>query len=345
MVARICVRYRHRRLWWDDCWALLTALSAILMVVGYFLTDIQKLPTSTKTRQLQILQIWYEVSICSVLALVNLNIYSKYVQDLHDNLQFRRLVCANQSAVINNSTYSTLLHPAKNIRIGFHRISFHIIGGNIKLAIGELVTSVIGDLTLMVLPIRLISYMGLPKEKRRMLILIFSTNLITSIISVFHAVFLIGSAWSLLTIANEAEPGFALILANLAVLTPYIYRLINREGDFDSRPHTYYRSIQEDGGIRMRRVSDLAPGIRSSNTFRGSISASGTGRISTTVRLSEVGPEPEPEAAPADEMENKNDPAGMDPRQSGFDSSSRPKSPLESNKHLPSENSIPNFRD
>ncbi|KIK61409.1 hypothetical protein GYMLUDRAFT_243585 [Collybiopsis luxurians FD-317 M1] len=96
-----------------------------------------------------------------------------------------------------------------------------------------------------------------------MLTLMFSVNAVTSAISVVRAVFLIGQAWSPSTVIIEVEIGTALIAANLAVLTPYIYRLLKPEGDFDSEPCTYYRSVQPDGGIRLRRVADIAPELRS----------------------------------------------------------------------------------
>ena len=48
--------------------------------------------------------------------------------------------------------------------------------------------------------------------------------------------------------------------------------MINPEGDFDSKPFTYYRSIQPDGVVRMRRVADLVTDIRSANVPQQSIS-------------------------------------------------------------------------
>ena len=79
--------------------------------------------------------------------------------------------------------------------------------------------------------------------------------------------------------------GTALAVANIGVLTPFLYRLIGkREVDIDSKPYTHYPSIQTNGDIRMRRVSDLvASGIRLADT----------GRVSTSIRVQEPVPEPE----------------------------------------------------
>ncbi|KAF5353042.1 hypothetical protein D9757_011866 [Collybiopsis confluens] len=94
-----------------------------------------------------------------------------------------------------------------------------------------------------------------------MLILMFSAHLISTVFTVMHAVSFVSKAWNLLTITIKAEFGAVLIAANLSVLTPYLYRYINPEGDFDSKPCTYYRSFQSDGGFRLRRVAEIAPEI------------------------------------------------------------------------------------
>ena len=66
------------------------------------------------------------------------------------------------------------------------------------------------------------------------------------------------------------QVGIGIIAANLAVLTPYIYRLVKHAGDFDSEPCTYYRSVQPDGGIRLRRVADIVPNMPAHPTLRAS---------------------------------------------------------------------------
>ncbi|KAE9406535.1 hypothetical protein BT96DRAFT_1014773 [Gymnopus androsaceus JB14] len=162
------------------------------------------------------------------------------------------------------------------------------VGPEIGIPIGDFITDLVADITLVVIPIRLLGFVNLPQDKRRMLIVIFGASVFTSAMSVVHSVLLImmGAVSSkfdfIVPIAAEAELGTALIVANLGVLTPYIYRLIGkRDGDIDSKPYTHYPSIQTNGDIRMRRVSDLlVSGVRLTDT----------GRVSTSVRVQE--PEP-----------------------------------------------------
>ncbi|KAF5392698.1 hypothetical protein D9757_001006 [Collybiopsis confluens] len=83
--------------------------------------------------------------------------------------------------------------------------------------------------------------------------------------AILHAILLLGSSWSFLTVVIKFEFGTAFTVANLAILTPYVYQMVNPEGDFDSKPATYYRSFQPDGCIVMRRVSALAPVVDQNN--------------------------------------------------------------------------------
>ncbi|KIK61303.1 hypothetical protein GYMLUDRAFT_579427 [Collybiopsis luxurians FD-317 M1] len=163
---------------------------------------------------------------------------------------------------------------------------------NTELAVADLILYLVADVILIIIPLRLMYRITLPWEKRRMLLLMFGASTITSIIAVLRVTFIIDTSWSFLFLIVRAEVGTALIVANLAILTPYIYRLATSEGDFDSEPDTYYRSFQPDGGIVMRRVSDLAPRIPHDNTTRGSSDATATDGVSTTVHL----PNAEPEA-------------------------------------------------
>ncbi|KIK61411.1 hypothetical protein GYMLUDRAFT_166613, partial [Collybiopsis luxurians FD-317 M1] len=142
------------------------------------------------------------------------------------------------------------------------------LGGHLGIAIYEAISFLVSDLTLIAIPLRLLHHISLGSDKRRMLILMFSVNLVTSAIAVIRTVSVIHQAWSLVTVIFEVEIGIGLIAANLAVLTPYIYRLFKPEGDFDSEPCTYYRSVQPDGSVRLRRVADIAPEVHSAHPPR-----------------------------------------------------------------------------
>ncbi|KIK61508.1 hypothetical protein GYMLUDRAFT_43068 [Collybiopsis luxurians FD-317 M1] len=287
IAARICIRYLNRRLWWDDICALLTTLITTLLIIADFLTDGQISPTPSQSRQLRIVQNWIiVVTYSSAIWSARMSLILSIIRLIPPFFTLRKI--SEVTSVVFVFMWMGTLIP--KIYICASDLSWYTIPnptcslGNTELAIGELITYVAADIMLIFIPLRLLYHVTLVKSKRRMLIIMFSANLFNTVISVIHAVFLIDSALYLLFIVTKTEVGMALILANLAILTPYIYRLVNLEGDFDSEPCTHYRSVQPDGGIRMRRVSDLVPDIPSSNA-----------PSSTTVCF----PKPEPQVAPA----------------------------------------------
>ncbi|KAE9395959.1 hypothetical protein BT96DRAFT_922517 [Gymnopus androsaceus JB14] len=127
----------------------------------------------------------------------------------------------------------------------------------LDVAIVELTTDLFADVALAVIPIRLLQGAGLSTDKRRMLYAMFGASLLTSLVSIIHAVYLLGPSALFEGITAEAEAATALMVANLGVLSPYAYRLMKNGHDFDNKPYTYYHSFQSNGGIQMRRMPRL----------------------------------------------------------------------------------------
>ncbi|KAJ4495228.1 hypothetical protein C8R41DRAFT_298145 [Lentinula lateritia] len=72
-------------------------------------------------------------------------------------------------------------------------------------AIVELVTDLFADVVLAAIPIRLLAGVGLSPDKRRMLYMMFCASLLTSMVSIIHAVFLLGPSGLLEAITAQAE--------------------------------------------------------------------------------------------------------------------------------------------
>ncbi|KIK61430.1 hypothetical protein GYMLUDRAFT_243604 [Collybiopsis luxurians FD-317 M1] len=284
MLARICIRSRNRRLWWDDGCSFLATLIAGLMYVGESLADNTAVPTTLKARRLKIIQFWIVLTSYSFsIWLAKITLMLSIVRLIPTFFTLRRVSeLASIGLLLMGISVSTT-----KIYICASDVSWYHSSNPLSIALTRPLEQVFiaADVILLVIPLRLLYHVSLSRNKKRMLILMFSINLITSAISVFHAVLLIVDAWSLLAVTIEVEVGTALAAANLAVIAPHLYRMINPEGDFDSKPFRYYRSVQPDGGIRMRRVADLVPDICLTNEPQLSIGAIGC--VSTTVRLPE----------------------------------------------------------
>ncbi|KAJ7795325.1 hypothetical protein B0H14DRAFT_3496059 [Mycena olivaceomarginata] len=80
-----------------------------------------------------------------------------------------------------------------------------------------------------------------------MLIVIFAACVLTTLISIVHAYFLLGPGGSFEGIAVQAQAATALLVANVGVLATSVYRLLHNSDDIDSMPYTYKYSTQRDG--------------------------------------------------------------------------------------------------
>ncbi|KIK61427.1 hypothetical protein GYMLUDRAFT_582925 [Collybiopsis luxurians FD-317 M1] len=231
------------------------------MYVGEFLADNTAVPTSPNAHRLKIIQFWiilipYSFAIWSAKITLMLSI----VRLIPTFFILRRVSeLASIGFLLMGISITTTKTYICASNVSWYKLPNPLCKGlnNTILGTVELIMYVAADVALLFIPLRLLYHVSLSRDKKRMLIFMFSVNLITSAISILHAILLIGDAWSLLAVTVEVQLGTALVAANLAVIVPYFYRMINPEGDFDSKPFTYYRSVQPDGGVRMRRVADL----------------------------------------------------------------------------------------
>ncbi|KAE9406592.1 hypothetical protein BT96DRAFT_1014812 [Gymnopus androsaceus JB14] len=250
-VARVWIRYRKQRLWWDDGWAILTMMLSILLDILLFLGGSD--PLLPISPHMQVVRQWLiMISFTMAVWCARISLMFSIIRLIPPSFTLRRI---SEWAAVSFSLVC-ILNATWDLRV---RV----------LPYGELITDLVEDITLVVIPIRLLGHVNLPKDKRRMLVVIFGASLLTSTMSSYNYDRFI------IPITAEVVVGTALAVANMGVLTPFLYRLIGkRDGDIDSKPYTHYPSVQTNGDIRMRRVSDLvASGIRLADADRASTSS------------------------------------------------------------------------
>ncbi|KAF5392699.1 hypothetical protein D9757_001007 [Collybiopsis confluens] len=248
-VARIYIRYRNERLWWDDAWAFLAMILTVLLVVGIFLSNDHD---ADYNRDAAIIQSWLTMIAYTT---------GSWAARISMMLSTVRLI----------PTVFTLRRISEWAFISLLLMGISVLAAKLSFCASDLswyersnpvcliLAYIVADGMLIAIPLRLLYRISLPRKQRRMLLLMFGANIVTSMMAILYAVLFLSSCLGLLTLVTKIEAGVALIVANLAILTPYVYRLVNSEGDFDSKPNTYYRSFQPDGRVVLRRVSDIAP--------------------------------------------------------------------------------------
>ncbi|KIK61446.1 hypothetical protein GYMLUDRAFT_583141 [Collybiopsis luxurians FD-317 M1] len=278
--ARICIRSRNRRLWWDDSCAILVTVIIAIMLAAFFLADYSKPPPTLHVRRIKIIQLWILIATYpSSVWCARMSLLLSTVRLIPPIFPLRKISegTAIGFLLMWISMIVVKIYTCASDRSWYHQPNPACkMGGQLGVMIYQAVAFLLADVILAAIPLRLLHHISLESKKRRMLILMFSVNLATSAITVIRTILIVNQAWSLSSIMFEVEVATTLIAANLAVLTPYIYRLFNPEGDFDSEPFTYYRSVQLDGGIRLRRLADIAPELRSAHAPEPTEITSGT---------------------------------------------------------------------
>ncbi|KAJ3872885.1 hypothetical protein F5051DRAFT_338534, partial [Lentinula edodes] len=244
---RINIRRRTKRLWWDDAWALLTMfLSQLMLIAMWIRTDTPGSHSARIVAYWLVLETFRSARISLIFSVIRLipplfvlRRVSEWMAVIFFLMWAGSLIQKTYICASDRSWYQL---SAPQCHLGT------------DVAIVELVTDLFADVVLAVIPIRLLAGVGLSPDKRRMLYMMFCASLLTSMVSIIHAVFLLGPSGLLEAITAQAEAGTALMVANVGVLSPYVYRLMKNGQDFDSQPYTYYPSFHSNGEVHMRRI-------------------------------------------------------------------------------------------
>ncbi|KAE9406596.1 hypothetical protein BT96DRAFT_222379 [Gymnopus androsaceus JB14] len=256
-VFRFYVRYRSKRLWWDDAWTLLTVLLSYLLLISMWVrTDTPALGPIHQSHSARIVAYWLlYISFTCTLWSARMSLIFSVIRLIPPLFKLRKV--SEWTAVVfffmwaGSLTQKTYVCASDRSWYQLAQPQCHL---GTKVGIVELITDLFADTSLVVIPIRLLQGVGISSEKRRMLHIMFGASLLISLVSVLHAVFLLGPSGLLEAITAQAEAVTALIVANLGVLSPYAYRLMKNGEDFDSKPYTYYHSFQANGEVEMRRM-------------------------------------------------------------------------------------------
>ncbi|KAG2125025.1 hypothetical protein DEU56DRAFT_744109, partial [Suillus clintonianus] len=109
--------------------------------------------------------------------------------------------------------------PCPSCRIGYSMAAY------------QLTTKCVADAILVIFSFRLLWNVHLPSRQRRMILAIFSSSIIMSMFSLFHAIAHFLYATEVETIAVNLEASSSLIVCNLLVVVTYTYRVLNRKPD------------------------------------------------------------------------------------------------------------------
>ncbi|KAI6143148.1 hypothetical protein EDD17DRAFT_210557 [Pisolithus thermaeus] len=235
---RLGFRFYIRRLWWDDFWAALTSCCACVCIVATWTIssplDDPYIPTSTlgvppQSRTTHIISWWLAVlSYTCAIWFARLSILSSFIRIVPPSHSHTAALAA--AAVFVVMWLYVMLGKVIPCAVDRSWYSLTFIQCPIPewVAISEVITDSLADLILVCLPLRLLWRLRVPSDQRTMILAVFSSSILTSIVSVIHTAYTIPPSFIGGVTAN-VEAAVNLVVCNLLVLVTFIYR-IRRSG-------------------------------------------------------------------------------------------------------------------
>ncbi|KAJ7716899.1 hypothetical protein B0H14DRAFT_3012579 [Mycena olivaceomarginata] len=236
---RLSVRVRTRRFWLDDAWVIVALSCSIILLVSMWLRTIPG-----QSKYTLIVTYWLlSFGFTSTLWASRMSVIFSIIRLIPHQLLLRKITTG--VAVVFAAFWIGLMIQVAHV-CGEDKSWYKLAKPQCHLA------DVFADLSLAIIPMVLIRNTTLPSSQRKMLIIIFTASLLTTLVSIVHAIFLLGPSGSLEGIAAHAEAATALIVANVGVIVTTVYRLLRKSDYMDSKPYSYNYALHTGGVVKER---------------------------------------------------------------------------------------------
>ncbi|KAF8662797.1 hypothetical protein AX16_001081 [Volvariella volvacea WC 439] len=296
-VFRLVHRYRLRRLWWDDYWAGI----ALAINIAYLTTvGLRRDPSDADfSRQTAVVVFWMTAILFpSVVWAARMSISMSIIRLVPEQTMARRLLYIMASAFFL-TWMGLLFHKvgicAKTTEWHYNRAVQCYLGSTVGIV--TLVTDVVSDALLIIVPLNMLRRVRLPKGQQRLLLALFSSSVFSSLAGVVYAVFVFrassfGNKRALLiSLTANVKAETTLLVCNLLVLVTYFYRTMRHGEDLESEipPPTANLKEAKTTVYTATEMSDM-PTFETTSTFdanlrhnpAGTFATNGTSRVVNT---------------------------------------------------------------
>ncbi|KAG1756347.1 uncharacterized protein EDB91DRAFT_1041441 [Suillus paluster] len=214
---RLAYRQSRHQLWWDDALTAAAMITGAITLVAYHESD-----------QVRVAARWCTiVFFTTCLWLSRLSIVFSIIRLAPREDRMRRI--AQWAAIIFAALCVMMLAQKSYICAhSNHQERIDCVLGS-SVAAAQLATDFVSDITLVLMPIRLLREIHLPKDQRVLVISVFSTGIIVSLASIVHVVFVVQLDVYMQSITAQVELALSLIVCNLLVIVTYIYKVFRCE--------------------------------------------------------------------------------------------------------------------
>ncbi|TFK47232.1 hypothetical protein OE88DRAFT_1611271, partial [Heliocybe sulcata] len=222
-VSRLYIR--RGRYWWDDAWAFFALLNLFVQFAGIFMhvENPAQLPKTSRVAAYYLIAVTFYTIIWSA----RLSILFTIIRIDPDPRMRQRLKWVAGFFIFAIIFFFCQLmwvcEPPSKTAWKDAKSPQCELGSQV--AICQIVTDVLSDLLLMILPLRLIR--GLQnKGLRRRLMVIFSTSIVTSVVSLVHAAYIIAVGGTKVVLIAAIEDCLSLTVANLPVMATSLFKAL-----------------------------------------------------------------------------------------------------------------------
>ncbi|KAI0045762.1 hypothetical protein FA95DRAFT_1495059 [Auriscalpium vulgare] len=223
-IARLWIR--RDRYWWDDAWAFFSLLNLFVQTIGVIIHihDPSKVPKHERVTAYYLMAMSFYTVIWSARTSILFSII-RIDPDPHTRRRLRWVAAAFIGAIgffiaqilwvcEPEPTWKDLPSPQCHLTK--------------QVAICQLVSDIIADSLLIALPLRLIHGMRDTRLRRRIMF-IFSTSIVTTVVSLVHAIYIIRLGGKNVLITALVELSMSLTVANVPVVVTALTRAVGRD--------------------------------------------------------------------------------------------------------------------
>ncbi|KAI0053213.1 hypothetical protein FA95DRAFT_1552711 [Auriscalpium vulgare] len=268
-IARLWIR--RDRYWWDDAWALFSLLNLFLQTTGVIIhvRDPSKVAKHERITAYYLMAMSFYTVIWSARTSILFSII-RIDPDPHTRRRLRWVAAAFIGAIgFFIAQILWVCEPEPKWK-DLPSPQCHLTK---QVAICQLVSDVISDSLLITLPLRLIHGIRDTRLRRRVMF-IFSTSIVTTVVSLVHAVYIIRSGGKNVLIAAIVELGMSLTVANVPVVVTAFARVVKRDASAAG-------TEDPDGGprwttLQFRRVTGQYSVSAGTRQFGGATTGTGS---------------------------------------------------------------------
>lgn len=226
-VWRLVYRWRDHKLWWDDAWALIAMVNAWILVScvwvifapeGITVTQHARVVTFYLLEECFTFAIW-SARLSILFTIIRITPGRFVRQALH----VLAVIFAVFAVVLGAQKFWVCVPQP-----GWTDVPGATCNLGKQVALSEIITDVIGDIILVVIPVRLLWNIKVTKSLRIRLITVFSMSLVTTTVSLCQNYYLIHDGGVRDFIVSHVEIETAVTVCNLNVLVAALYRYMHK---------------------------------------------------------------------------------------------------------------------